>query len=53
MLARSRWFLARTVKFCSIGRMNIYVSPSQNAQFEQGPARSSREFMKHPGECSE
>jgi flagellar hook-basal body complex protein FliE len=29
--------------------MNHYAAPSQNFPDEQGPARSSSEFMKHPG----
>ncbi|MDN5881835.1 MAG: hypothetical protein L0H37_05635, partial [Nitrosospira sp.] len=34
------------------GRMNNYAALSQNSPTKQNPARSSREFMKHPGyEC--
>ncbi|MHB8166251.1 MAG: hypothetical protein ACYDDT_05690 [Sulfuricella sp.] len=29
--------------------MNNYDTPSQNPPTKQNPARSSREFMKHPG----
>jgi hypothetical protein len=36
-------------KLFSVGRMNNYTAPSQTSPTKQNPARSSREFMKHPG----
>ncbi|MDP2266445.1 MAG: hypothetical protein Q8J70_07845, partial [Thiobacillus sp.] len=43
-----RLFLVRHEMFFSVGRMNHYATPSQNCPDEQGPARSSSEFMKYP-----
>jgi hypothetical protein len=48
MIARPHLSFVRTGAFYSVGRMNHYAAPSQNPHYEQIPARSSCEFMKHP-----